>query len=89
MKTAAKFLQFSALIEGLAQLLDEGMSLPDFYDALMERTGYADMLKAKDTEENRTRLENIRELKSSILSYLENTDNPTLAGFLEENRRTV
>ena len=83
-KPAAKFLQFSALIEGLAQLLDEGMSLPDFYDALMERTGYADMLKAKDTEENRTRLENIRELKSSILSYLENTDNPTLAGFLEE-----
>ena len=83
-KPAAKFLQFSALIEGLAQLLDEGMSLPDFYDALMERTGYADMLKAKDTEENRTRLENIRELKSSILSYLENTDSPTLAGFLEE-----
>ena len=83
-KPAGKFLQFSALIEGLAQLLDDGVSLPDFYDALMERTGYADMLKAKDTEENRTRLENIRELKSSILSYLENTDNPTLAGFLEE-----
>ena len=62
----------------------DGTSLPDFYDQVMERTGYADMLKAKDTEENRTRLENIRELKSSILSYLENTDSPTLAGFLEE-----
>lgn len=42
------------------------------------------MLTAKDTEENKTRLENVRELKSSILSYLENTDNPSLAGFLEE-----
>lgn len=30
------------------------------------------------------RLENIRELKSSIVSYCENTDMPTLSGFLEE-----
>jgi DNA helicase-2/ATP-dependent DNA helicase PcrA len=42
------------------------------------------MLQKKDTEENKTRLENIRELKSSILTYMENTDQPTLAGFLEE-----
>ena len=83
-KPAMKLMQFSALIEGLAELLNDGMSLPDFYDALMERTGYADMLKAKDTEENRTRLENIRELKSSILSYVENAETPSLAGFLEE-----
>ena len=83
-KTAMKFLQFSAMIEGLAQLLDEGMSLPEFYDEVLSRTGYVDMLNAKDTEENKTRLENVRELKSSIHSYMENTDQPTLAGFLEE-----
>jgi len=83
-KPAGKFLQFSALIEGLDQLLDEGISLPDFYEEVMLRTGYADMLKGKDTEENQTRLENIRELKSSIISYVENADTPTLAGFLEE-----
>lgn len=34
--------------------------------------------------ESRARLENVRELKSSIVSYCENTDLPTLAGFLEE-----
>ena len=83
-KPAMKLLQFSALIEGLAQLLDEGMSLPDFYDELLIRSGYVDMLNAKETEENKTRLENVRELKSSIHSYLENTEAPTLAGFLEE-----
>ena len=87
-KPAAKFLQFTALIEGLAQLLEEGLSLPDFYEEVLIRTGYVDMLKAKDTEENRTRLENVRELKSSIRSYeegaKENGDIPTLAGFLEE-----
>ena len=83
-KPAAKMLQLSALIEGLAELLEDGMSLPDFYEEVMLRTGYTDMLKAKDTEENKTRLENVRELKSSILSYVENAEIPTLAGFLEE-----
>ena len=83
-KPALKLLQFSALVESLAQLLTDGMSLPDFYDEVMARTGYADMLTAKPTEENKTRLENVKELKSSINSYVENAQNPTLAGFLEE-----
>ncbi len=83
-KSAEKFLRFSGLIEGLAQLLEEGMALDAFYDELVLRSGYEDMLAKKDTEENRTRLENIRELKSSILSYMENAAEPSLEGFLEE-----
>ena len=83
-KPAMKLLQFTALIEDMAQLLEEGMSLPDFYEELLIRSGYVDMLNAKDTEENKTRLENVRELKSSINAYVENADVPTLAGFLEE-----
>ena len=83
-KPALKLMQFSALIEGLAQLLEEGMNLPDFYDEVLIRTGYVDMLSSKETEENKTRLENVRELKSSINSYVENAEEPTLAGFLEE-----
>ncbi len=83
-KTAVKFLKFSAMIEDLAKLLEDGLSLPEFYDEVLKQTGYVDMLKAKDTVENETRLENVRELKSSINSYMENTEHPTLAGFLEE-----
>ncbi len=83
-KSAEKFLRFSAMIEGLAQLLDEGMELDRFYDELVLRSGYEDMLRKKDTEENRTRLENVKELKSSILAYMENAEAPSLAGFLEE-----
>ena len=83
-KNVSKMAAFTDLIEGLAQLLDEGMSLPDFYEELMCRTGYVEMLQKKDTEENKTRLENVRELKSSINAYLENAEMPTLAGFLEE-----
>ena len=83
-KPALKLLKFSALIEGMAELLEDGMSLPDFYDELLIQSGYVDMLSAKDTEENKTRLENIRELKSSIHAYVQNAEVPTLAGFLEE-----
>ncbi len=87
-KSAMKLMQFASLIEGLAQLLEDGISLPDFYEEVMIRTGYVDALNAKPTEENKTRLENIRELKSSINSYVENAagagEVPSLAGFLEE-----
>ena len=83
-KPAIKLLKFSAFIEGMAQLLEDGMSLPDFYDELLIQSGYVDMLNSKDTEENKTRLENVRELKSSIHAYVENAEVPTLAGFLEE-----
>ncbi len=83
-KAASKFMQFTVLIEELAILLDEGMALPEFYDELMKRTGYADMLERKGTEDSKTKLENIRELKSSILAYVQNSEQPSLAGFLEE-----
>ena len=83
-KAAGKMLQFVVLIEELAQLLEDGLSLPEFYEEVMVRTGYIAMLESKPTEENKTRLENIRELKSSINAYVQNTDSPTLAGFLEE-----
>lgn len=83
-KAANKLMQFTVLIEELAQLLDDGMSLPDFYDELLVRSGYEAMLLQKNTEENKGRLENIRELKSSIRTYVDNSEEPSLAGFLEE-----
>ena len=83
-KPAMKLMQFVTLIEGLADLLDTSMTLPEFYDEVLARTGYAAMLESKPTEENKTRLENVRELKSSINSYVENAENPTLDGFLQE-----
>ena len=83
-KAAGKMRAFTEMIESLAELLDTGISLCDFYEEVMHRTGYVEMLKNKPTEENQTRLENVRELKSSINSYVENADSPSLAGFLEE-----
>ena len=83
-KSASKFRQFTSMIEELDQLLEDGMDLPEFYEELLRRTGYIAMLESKPTEENKTRIENVRELKSSIQAYVQNADVPTLAGFLEE-----
>ncbi len=82
-KASEKLGAFSALIEECAELLDT-LPLPEFYDALLIKTGYLGMLEEKSDVENRTRAENVRELKSSIVSYMENTDEPSLNGFLEE-----
>ena len=83
-KSAAKLMSFVLLIEECAALLDT-LSLPDFYDALVEKTGYAAMLEAKGDVESRTRLENVRELRSSLVGYVENhPDDASLNGFLEE-----
>lgn len=83
-KPAKKMKAFTEIIESLAELVNSGISLGDFYEEVMIRTGYAEMLQSKPTEENKSRLENIRELKSSINNYAENAESPSLAGFLEE-----
>ncbi len=85
-RAGAKLRAFCDLIESMQQLLDSGISLPEFYDELLIRSGYVEALESKPTDENMTRLENVRELKSSILAYQDNLENaaPSLAGFLEE-----
>ena len=83
-RSAGKLAQFTSLMGELAGLLGE-MPLDRFYEELILRTGYATMLEAKNTVEDRTRLENVRELLTSIRGYMENAgDEPTLAGFLDE-----
>ena len=82
-KAEKKLLAFVELIESCAELLDT-MSLPEFYDELLVRTGYLAMLEDKNDPENKNRAENVRELKSSIVAYAENNAEPTLSGFLEE-----
>lgn len=82
-KSEAKLKAFADMILELKKISQE-MPLPDFYDQVVEQSGYVRMLEMKDTVENRTRKENVQELKSSIIQYVEQADPPTLRGFLEE-----
>ena len=82
-KSAAKLTAFTKMILEMKEM-SQTVPLPDFYDELLLRSGYIAMLDAKDTLENRARKENVLELKSSIVSYVETAETPTLSGFLEE-----
>ena len=81
-KSAAKLTKFAATIQRLQGLLDE-MELPEFYDEVVAASEYLIALN-KNPDENATRMENVQELKSSIQGYLENAEEPSLAGFLDE-----
>ena len=83
--SAAKLKSFTDMIEEMRRRLPD-CPLPEFYDYVCERSGYAPALREKDDVESRGRLENVQELKSSILTYLENAEGtePNLSGFLDE-----
>ena len=74
---------FAALINKLTEIA-KTESLPDLFDAVLEMSGYRQML-IDAGEEEKDRLDNLDEFKSSIIEYVSNTEEPTLMGFLEEN----
>ena len=79
----------SKVLLGVAEIFDklieasETMKPSELLDEALSVTGYADMLEAHG-EEGRNRLENIAELKSTMINYEETAEEPTLDGFLEE-----
>ena len=81
--TAAKLSQFAAMIEEL-RTLSEQMPPDELYDELIERSGYIKALQAKETDENTARVENVRELKTNLVQYVNTAQEPSLSGFLEE-----
>ena len=82
-KAAPKFQKFVDLIRSMQRLAEE-VDLPEFYETLVQESGYAAMLSEKKDNESKARLENVHELASSISGYLENAEEPSLGGFLDE-----
>ena len=86
-RASAALLRFADMI---ADLGEKARTLPldEVYDALLEQSGYRLALEMQGSEEAQGRLDNIRELKSSILDYMKRTaelgGEPSLEGFLEE-----
>ena len=60
-----------------------GAHRPDeLLDELLEKTGYVRALEEKNTTEDTARAENVRELKTSILTYMKESGDETLEGYL-------
>ena len=78
-----KLEDFSKMIEYFREYADDGR-LTELYDEILSRTGYKTDLIAENTDEARTRLENLDELRNKIISYEENAEEPSLMELLEE-----
>ena len=76
-----QFIDMMDRLRGIAEV-----ATPDvLYDEVCRESGYVSALENKTDLESRGRLENIQELKSNIVSFMQNNpENPTLAGFLDE-----
>ena len=81
-KRRTALLRFSALMDALQEAA-EVLPLEELFDAVLEQTGYMEMLEAEG-EQGLTRIENVEEYRSNIVDYIRNAETPTLEGFLEE-----
>lgn len=81
-RKSVHLMQFASMIESFR---DAALNLPldELLDRVVEETGYAAMLKAQG-DEGATRMENIGELKSTMMKYQQENPEATLEGFLEE-----
>ena len=82
-RSAARMREFSAMINGL-KIFSENNTPDLLFDELLEKTGYVRMLEEKNTVEDTTRAENVRELKTSILTFMQQSGDRSLEGYLAD-----
>lgn len=70
---------YSNLIQKKSEL-----NMTEFYGHLLDSTGYLAALRAEDSIESVSRIENLQELASAISDFEERMVEPTWEGFLEE-----
>lgn len=82
-RSASKIIPFVDFIQ-LKRAQAKEMSISELLERIIEDTGYVKELQIENTDESKARIENIDELISKVADYEMRTDEPTLAGFLEE-----
>ena len=82
-KAMTKLSAFRDIIEDLRKKRD-GMPLNEFFEYAIKNTGYMDELISRG-EEGKDKIDNLKELVSNAVEYMNNTDEPSLSGFLEES----
>ncbi len=74
--------EFAQLMIDLTELMYEKKP-SEFVEALIERTGYVAALEAAKSEENESRIENIRELQGAVSEFEKLNPEGDLSAFLE------
>ncbi len=85
-RSISKITPFVSLIEGLkSRVGQEGYSLRELIDDILDATGYLRELEEEKDEDAQDRIGNINELVNKLVTYEDNSEDlPTLNGFLEE-----
>jgi DNA helicase-2/ATP-dependent DNA helicase PcrA len=78
-----KLAAFTGLIRDLKQEAERGAGPAAIAERVIERTGYMAALRAEDSVEADARIENVKELLSSLEEFEREADVPTLSGYLE------
>jgi len=81
-KKSKQLTDVAKMFDSLTKIANE-KPLDQLLDYLLEKTGYLKYMKELG-DEGIGRLENINELKSSMISYTQQAEEPSLSGFLEE-----
>ena len=81
-RAASKLLQFSDMIKELIEAAQE-LKPHELLEKTLNLTGYYQFLDI-DKDSAQDRKENLNELKANLMRYEEESDEPTLNGFLEE-----
>lgn len=81
-RSSNKLKQFAAMMQELIDEADE-IGLHELYEKVLNKTGYMEMLQTQG-DEALSRIDNLNEFASAIVTYEEENEQPDLAGFLEE-----
>ena len=82
-RSGEKVKGFIELMESLKPYVEDD-DIDGLYEAIIEKTGYIVELQAEGTDEARGRIDNLDELHNKLLNYIEENDEPTLMGLLED-----
>ncbi|MBQ6858836.1 MAG: UvrD-helicase domain-containing protein, partial [Clostridia bacterium] len=74
--------KFSELIMSLS-MMSESMKLTELVQYVIDTTGLESQYTKEDNDENRSRIENIREFVGAVQEFEEKAENPTLQDYLE------
>ncbi|NLV86656.1 MAG: UvrD-helicase domain-containing protein [Clostridiales bacterium] len=82
-RSFAKLMDFANMLDELREA-SETVGADELFDLLIEKSGYIRALEAKLSDENRAKIENVRELKTNIISYIKDSGDSSLSGFLDD-----
>lgn len=80
-RAASKLLDFVSMINGF-KAMTEYMNVPELIEAIIDKSGILPELKAEETVEAQTRIENIRELVSGAMEFEAQSEEKGLEAYL-------